>query len=91
MREGATLFSANCAICHGQNAAGIGPKDLRYLNTQAHADFNDIVLNGKFKDRGMASFKDVLTAEQVEAIHAYVISRGQEDWQPIFGPPPKRR
>jgi quinohemoprotein ethanol dehydrogenase len=91
VREGATLFSANCAVCHGQNAVGIGPKDLRYLNAQAHADFNEIVLNGKLQERGMASFRDVLKPEQVEAIHAFVIRRGQEDWQPVFGPPPKRR
>jgi quinohemoprotein ethanol dehydrogenase len=90
VREGATLFSANCAICHGQNAMGTGPRDLRYLPAQAHTDFNDIVLNGKYKDRGMASFKDVLTSEQVESIHSYVIRRGQEDWQPVFLPPPRR-
>jgi quinohemoprotein ethanol dehydrogenase len=90
VREGATLFSANCAICHGQNAMGTGPRDLRYLPMQAHTDFNDIVLNGKYKDRGMASFKDVLTSEQVESIHSYVIRRGQEDWQPVFLPPPRR-
>ncbi len=27
VREGATLFAANCAGCHGQNAIGSGPKD----------------------------------------------------------------
>jgi quinohemoprotein ethanol dehydrogenase len=90
VREGAALFSANCAICHGQNAVGVGPRDLRYLNAQAHADFKAIVLDGKFKDRGMAPFAGVLTPDQVEAIHAFVISRGQEDWQPVFLPPPRK-
>jgi quinohemoprotein ethanol dehydrogenase len=28
----------------------------------------------------MASFADVLTAAQVEAIHAYLIARGNEDF-----------
>jgi quinohemoprotein ethanol dehydrogenase len=91
VREGATLFAANCAGCHGQNAVGSGPKDLRYLPAQAHTDFNDIVLNGKYKEKGMAAFKDVLNQGQVEAIHSYVISRGQEDWQPVFLPQPPRR
>jgi quinohemoprotein ethanol dehydrogenase len=91
VRDGATLFATNCANCHGQNAIGSGPKDLRYIPTQAHTDFNDIVLNGKYKERGMAAFKDSLSAAQVEAIHAYVISRGQEDWQPVFLPQPPRR
>jgi hypothetical protein len=27
----------------------------------------------------------------VESIHAFVISRGQEDWQPVFLPQPPRR
>ena len=88
---GALLFSANCAICHGQNAMGSGPRDLRFLNPQIHTDFNDIVLGGKFKDRGMAPFNGVLTPEQVDSIHAYVIRRGQEDWQPVFLPPPTKR
>jgi quinohemoprotein ethanol dehydrogenase len=90
VREGATLFSTHCAVCHGQNAIGSGPKDLRYLNAQAHADFNDIVLNGKLQDRGMAPFRDVLKPDQVDAIHAFVIARGQEDWQPLFLPPPRK-
>jgi quinohemoprotein ethanol dehydrogenase len=91
VRDGALLFSANCAICHGQNAAGVGPKDLRFIKPDVHATFNDIVLGGKFKDKGMASFADVLKPEQVDAIHAFVISRGQEDWQPVFLPQPARR
>jgi len=33
----------------------------------------------------------VLTKEQVDAVHSYVISRGQEDWQPVFVPQPPRR
>jgi hypothetical protein len=39
----------------------------------------------------MPSFLDVLTDAQAQAIHAYLISRAQEDWQPAFLPPPKRR
>ncbi len=29
----------------------------------------------------MASFKDLLTPSQAEAIHAYLIARANEDWQ----------
>jgi quinohemoprotein ethanol dehydrogenase len=88
---GATVFAQFCAACHGQSAIGSGPKDLRFIKPQSHTDFNDIVLGGKFKDKGMVPFNGVLTQEQVDAVHAYVISRGQEDWQPVFGPPPPRR
>jgi quinohemoprotein ethanol dehydrogenase len=38
------------------------------------------VLKGTRADRGMASFAKVLSPEDAHAIHAYVISRAQEDW-----------
>jgi quinohemoprotein ethanol dehydrogenase len=88
---GAGLFSADCAVCHGQNAVGIDKKDLRHLTPQLHAQFNDIVLEGKLKALGMAPFKDILTTEQVAQIHAYVIARAQEDWQPDFMHPRQQR
>lgn len=88
---GAGLFSTHCAICHGQNAVGQDVKDLRHLTPELHAQFNDIVLGGKFKAQGMAPFKDVLTAEQVAALHAFVIARAQEDWQPDFLHPRRQR
>ena len=88
---GATLFATYCATCHGQNANGSGTKDLRFLNADMHKDFSDIVLGGKFKDRGMAPFTGTLTPGQVDAIHAFVIARGQDDWQPVFVAPPPQR
>ncbi len=42
--------------------------------------FNDIVLKGIRADKGMASFASLLKPEDVEAVHAYVISRANEDW-----------
>jgi quinohemoprotein ethanol dehydrogenase len=88
---GAKVFAEYCSTCHGQSAIGSGAKDLRFIKPQSHTEFNEIVLGGKFKDKGMVPFNGVLTAEQVDAVHSYVISRGQEDWQPVFGPPPPRR
>ena len=37
----------------------------------------------------MASFKDVITPAQADSIHAYLIARAQEDWQPDFLHPRK--
>ncbi len=91
VEAGAGLFSTNCAICHGQNAVGTDVKDLRHLTPELHAQFSDIVLEGKFKAQGMASFKDLLTPEQVAQIHAFVIARAQEDWQPDFLHPRRQR
>jgi quinohemoprotein ethanol dehydrogenase len=65
--------------CHGENAIG-GVKDLRFMTPQGHARFADVVLKGILQERGMASFADVLTPEDAEAIHAYLIARGNEDY-----------
>ena len=89
VKTGAVLYSQQCAICHGQNAVG-GVKDLRYLTSEKHAEFGDIVLGGKLKKQGMESFSDRLSPEQVQAIHAYLISRAQEDWQPDFTRPKRK-
>jgi quinohemoprotein ethanol dehydrogenase len=86
VEAGALLYSQQCATCHGQNATG-GVKDLRFLSAEKHAQFPDIVLGGKLKEKGMESFADRLSAQQVDAIHSYVISRGQEDYQPDFTRP----
>ena len=41
----------------------------------------DIVLKGILVNSGMASFSDVLSEDDVKAIHAYLISRAHEAWE----------
>jgi quinohemoprotein ethanol dehydrogenase len=77
--KGEQLYGQNCALCHGVAARG-GVKDLRHMSPQTHADFLAIVLGGKRAANGMASFSDVLSKEQAEAIHQYLIARANEDW-----------
>jgi quinohemoprotein ethanol dehydrogenase len=77
--EGEQLYADNCAPCHGAAARG-GVKDLRHMSPDTHAAFLDIVLGGKRAANGMASFADVLTKDQAEAIHQYLIARANEDW-----------
>lgn len=79
IQKGAQLFADTCAQCHGHEAVG-GVKDLRHLTQETHAKFNDIVLGGIYKDKGMVSFADILKPEDVEDIHDYLISRANEDW-----------
>jgi quinohemoprotein ethanol dehydrogenase len=79
VQKGAEIFARTCAQCHGQLAVG-GVKDLRQMTRETHAQFNDIVLKGLRVDKGMASFANLLSAEDTDAVHAYVISRAQEDW-----------
>ncbi|MGX7894633.1 PQQ-dependent dehydrogenase, methanol/ethanol family [Tsuneonella sp. HG222] len=77
--QGARIFADTCALCHGQNAIG-GVKDLRHMSRETHARFNAIVLEGIYADKGMASFADILTPEQAEQVHHYLIARANEDW-----------
>jgi quinohemoprotein ethanol dehydrogenase len=79
VQRGASVFATTCAQCHGQLAVG-GVKDLRHMTPGTHAAFNDIVLKGLRVQKGMASFASLLSAADVDAVHAYVIARAQEDW-----------
>ncbi len=79
VQTGAQLYAQTCAICHGQQAIG-GVKDLRRMSRETHAAFKDIVLGGARKDKGMASFADILKPDDADAIHAYLIARANEDW-----------
>ncbi len=88
-QSGAALYSTHCATCHGQNVVG-GVKDLRYMTPERHAQFLDIVLGGLLKQAGMESFGDRLTPEQAGDIHAFLITRAQEDWQPDFTRPRRK-
>ncbi|KPL68287.1 hypothetical protein SZ64_09230 [Erythrobacter sp. SG61-1L] len=78
--KGEQLYGANCALCHGVAARG-GVKDLRHMSPETHKEFLDIVIGGKREANGMASFADLLSTEDAEAIHQYVISRANADWE----------
>jgi len=77
--KGEQLYVANCALCHGAAARG-GVKDLRHMSPATHKEFIDIVIGGKRASNGMASFADLLTPEDAEAIHQYLIARANADW-----------
>lgn len=76
VEAGANLFVQWCAVCHGIGAAGGGATaDLRYSTPSTFEKYRDIVLEGKYQRLGMPSFKRWLTADDVEAIRAYVLTR----------------
>jgi quinohemoprotein ethanol dehydrogenase len=77
---GERLYGENCALCHGPAARG-GVKDLRHMMPATHAAFLDIVLEGSRAANGMASFADVLSRDEAEAIHHYLIARARDDWE----------
>ena len=82
--KGGRLYAGTCAACHGAEARG-GVKDLRQMTPETHAAFLDIVLGGARSKNGMASFADVLSRTDAEAVHAYLISRANEDWAAAGG------
>lgn len=79
VKHGAIKFADNCAVCHGIGAVAGGViQDLRYSAPEVFDMYDEIVLEGLMEERGMANFSDVVTAEDVRAIKAYIIARAQE-------------
>ncbi|HEY6483394.1 MAG TPA: PQQ-dependent dehydrogenase, methanol/ethanol family [Steroidobacteraceae bacterium] len=76
VRNGEAKFVQECSRCHV-----LGPSvtpDLRRLTPQLHAIFNDIVLRGALAPTGMERFDDLLSEQDVNDIHAYLIDAS---WQ----------
>jgi quinohemoprotein ethanol dehydrogenase len=70
---GEIVYIAQCSRCHQ-----LGPSstpDLRRLNDGLHVAFRDIVLKGILGPAGMERFDDLLSAQDVENVHAYFIDQ----------------
>ncbi len=70
---GEIKFIAECSRCHV-----LGPSstpDLRRLNAGLHAEFKDIVLRGALAPAGMERFDDLLSDQDADDIHAYLIDQ----------------
>ena len=76
VEQGRVLYGTHCFRCHGTNAisGGLLP-DLRHASKETHEQWRPIVLGGTLANRGMASFADVLTPAEVDAIQHYVVSQ----------------
>jgi len=85
VHQGALLYSGNCAHCHGINAVAGPVADLRYSNKEVLEGFDGIVLGGSLASIGMPSFDKILSADQVHAIQAYIVSRIRESAKPAEG------
>jgi len=76
VRHGEVKFMEQCSRCHA-----FGPSitpDLRKMSPGVHPFFNEIVLKGLRSPMGMGRFDDILSKDDVEAIHAYLID---EAWK----------
>ena len=80
IEQGHALYQDVCVGCHGLNAvSGLLVPDLRgsgFLNTIESWDA--VVLQGALRERGMAAYQGLLSADESAAIRAYVI---QQAWR----------
>ncbi len=79
LERGKLLFTKACSECHW-NING-GYPDLRKLTAAQHAAFKDTVYHGTLEALGMAGFSDILTEQEVEDIHHYLIKLSHEAYQ----------
>ena len=71
-------YHEHCQFCHGAGVIGGGViPDLRYLDEVGHKTFLGVILGGMHSEKGMVSFKDVLSLEQANEIQAYIISQAK--------------
>jgi PQQ-dependent dehydrogenase (methanol/ethanol family) len=84
--RGEAAYNRTCRICHGGSliSGGMIP-DLRFMSAQTHQQFEAIVLGGARADQGMASFADVVSVDDAQAIHAYVIDVSAKAQGRLFG------
>jgi quinohemoprotein ethanol dehydrogenase len=81
IRAGSIAYHRVCAQCHGRDAISTNAiPDLRHMTPDTRAQFNQIVLKGLRASKGMASFSDLLSDKDAEAIYAYLVARAREDW-----------
>ncbi len=76
IKQGMQLYTNACTTCHGDQAfsSGLIP-NLRYSPyTKSAEAFNGVVLGGALASQGMPNFGEVISAEQLEAIRAYIIA-----------------
>jgi quinohemoprotein ethanol dehydrogenase len=83
IERGKLLYPSLCGICHlsfGSNHFSELP-DLSNMSTTTHEWFNDILLKGKLSYYGMADFSDILSKEDVESLHHFLISVQKERYR----------
>ncbi|HEY0846043.1 MAG TPA: PQQ-dependent dehydrogenase, methanol/ethanol family [Noviherbaspirillum sp.] len=78
--HGSKVFHTTCSMCHGVGAVSGGMiPDLRRSSDATRNAFEEIVMKGALHARGMASFGDVITSDDLEAIKAYVMDKEYQD------------
>jgi quinohemoprotein ethanol dehydrogenase len=88
--RGEDLYQRNCGGCHEGGRLFSGFPDLNYTVALNAPDlFKGIVVDGALAENGMISFKNVLKAEDAEAIRSFLTARANElkrNPPRLFGP-----
>lgn len=71
--RGQGLFFQNCAICHSNQLRSTAP-DLLRMQPATHDMFGAIVRDGLLLPGGMPRWDDLLSMQDVDAIHAWLIA-----------------
>jgi quinohemoprotein ethanol dehydrogenase len=79
--RGAPLYGTYCGSCHGGGVVGVGllPDLRRTPLLHSAAGWEQVVIGGELKARGMASFANVMSKEDAQAVRAFVILRANQD------------
>lgn len=77
VNEGKAIYAQHCSHCHGFNmvSAGNVTFDLREFPRDDKDRFLESVVNGK--NKRMPPWGDVLSLDEIEAIWAYMQTRGK--------------
>lgn len=80
IQRGKDLYHTSCFACHGEAAVSASSQvaDLRYMSAPMHKMFVKVTLDGVLHERGMAGYREWVTEDQAQAIHAYLIKRAHE-------------
>jgi quinohemoprotein ethanol dehydrogenase len=70
---GEVLYNRYCSRCHVMGRGNL--PDLRRITPPTHAMFDSIVLGGAYSVKGMGRFDDVLSHDDAQAIHAWLIDQ----------------
>ena len=77
--KGEKIYAQYCGACHGAGVRGKSIVDLRHLTIEKHEIFNEILLEGILEENGMANFSSILTEQEVNQVHNYIIDRATKD------------
>ena len=72
--QGAELFYHHCARCHSYRGSPGAYPNLWNMSPATRETFMGVLMEGDFSYAGMASFSDVLSQDDADAIYAFLIN-----------------